>query len=250
VKQLILKQPIMKKFLFGMIALWLGTVVMAQKPVVKRAVKHYFALLGGPSFPVGEFAQNSLNTSNIMIADRGAGFAKAGVNVNFTYGYHISSPLGITASVFYNNHALNNAAMQRELERELDIPTGSMTDLKPDHWQWYGIAAGPMFFHQLSPNVTLNLRAMAGIANANSPKFAYQGVTLFKEDWSVAALFNGGMDFQFKAGNNLYVFTGADYLYMQPKFTVEAYILDQSFKETGKQKMAVINVHAGLGFGF
>ncbi|MGE5108895.1 MAG: hypothetical protein ACM3H8_15255 [Sphingobacteriales bacterium] len=240
----------MKKLLMSMIVLLISGTMMAQKVEVKKEARHFLALHGGVSIPLGDFGSTSLNPSSSLIADKGAGFAKTGFNINLTYGYKITDPIGITASAFYNNHKLDISAIQREMEKELDVPTGTLNSLKMDHFQWYGISAGPMFTQNISSAILFNLRVMGGVANVNSPKTEFENSLLIKEDWSAAPLFRGGVDFLFDVGGNLYIFTSADYLYMKPKFTMQATIENETFTETAKQNIAVVNLSGGLALRF
>lgn len=62
------------------------------------------------------------------------------------------------------------------------MPSGTLSTLKLDHWQWYGISAGPMFTQKIYKDVFFNLRAMGGLANVNTPKISLENTLLIKED--------------------------------------------------------------------
>lgn len=215
-----------------------------------KVTKSFLAFHAGPSFPVGDFGITKLSASNGVVADRDAGFAKTGYNLDLAYGYKVNGNFGFTASAFFNNNKLNNGAIQREMEKELDVATGELNGLKLDHWKWYGIAAGPMLSHNITPKVAVDLRVMGGVANANSPKIVFADWVTIKEDWSAAPLFLGALDLRFGLSNNMFIFTNVDYLYMKPEFKVETNIDGEIMTETFKQKMSVVNLTGGVGIRF
>lgn len=240
----------MKKLLLLLMAWLVSGALMAQKVEIKKEAKHVLALHGGPAVPLGNFGSTTLSPSGSLVANKDAGFATTGFNVALTWGYKITNPVGVTAALFYNNHGVKNSAIQKEMETQLDVPSGTLNGLKLDHWQWYGISAGPMYSEKLSNAVDVNIRVMGGLANVNSPRIKLDPILVIKEDWSVTPLFRGAVDFQFNLGGNLYLFTGADYLYMKPKFTLETTIENQTLSETAKQNMAVVNLTAGVAIKF
>ncbi len=95
----------------------------------------------GPSFPVGDFGITKLSASNDVVADRDAGFAKTGFTLNLNYGYNVNGNFGLTGAAFFNNNKLNNGAIQREIEKELDVASGELNGLILDHWNWYGYSS-------------------------------------------------------------------------------------------------------------
>jgi hypothetical protein len=240
----------MKKLLLLMMALLVSGVMMAQKAAVKKEARHFLALRGGPAIPVGEFGGSTIGQSNFIIADKGSGFAKTGFNIDVLYGYKIDNNFGITASLFYNNHGLKNKAIQSEMENYLDVPAGTLSNMSLDHWQWYGISAGPMLMQKLSETVSVNVNVMGGVAYVNSPRIKVVEQFEIAEDWSTAALIRGGANFQFRLNDRLHLMAGADYMYMQPKFSLSATVGNETISETGKQNMAVVNLTAGIAFKF
>ena len=242
----------MKKLLFLLIVLLVSGAIQAQGGKVKTDTRSFLAFHAGPSFPVGDFySTDIINHGDITLANREAGFAKVGVNANLTYSYKVLENLGLAASVFYNNNNLNQGA----IEREFGLTEAGLNVLEIDHWKWYGLTVGPMLMHNISPKMTVDLRVMGGIANANSPKIAIQGEEWAKEDWAVAPVFQGGLDLRFGFGNNMFIFTNVDYLYMKPKFNIESFDINDAGElvtvtEPIKQKMSVVNLTGGFGIRF
>lgn len=216
-----------------MIVLFISGAVTAQGNKQLGSTKSFLAFHAGPSFPVGDFSKTSLDNPQ-------AGFAKTGYNLNLTYGYQISREIGLAASVFYNNNKLDNGAI-----------VGEIGGVSLDHWQWYGITAGPMFTQKVGDNVDLGVRIMGGVANANSPKVVEEGngsAVLVKEDWSASGVFQTGLDLRFGLSRNVFIITNVEYLYMKPKF--DLVFPDGSPTERSEQKMSVLNLTAGIGIRF
>jgi hypothetical protein len=220
----------MKKFLLVIIALLVSGVLMAQGSKGKLTNKSFLVFHGGISITPGDFGSRDLNNDK-------AGLAMTGINLNLAYGYHFIRNLGVTATFFYNRHEFDNYAL-------LNAIPGVATD----HWQWYGIVAGPMLTHQILPKLTGNIRVMGGIANANTPKFTVNKELMIQEDWQAAPLFRSGLDLQYHTGGNVFLYGNADYMWMQPEFKViDSYGI---VTDRRHQTITVINLTAGVGFNF
>ncbi len=219
----------MKKLLLIFVALLVSGAMMAQGSKGKMTPKSFLAFHGGPSFTIGDF--NSTDENNEK-----AGFAKTGLNLNLNYGYLFNKNIGITAAGFYNRYNLDKGFLH-------DLPG---TDL--DHWQFYGLSVGPMFSHAINDKMAVDLRIMGGVANANTPRFTFDGELLIKEDWKMAFMFQGGLDLRINTGGNVFIFTNADYMGMQPEFKIE----DITGTEVDRrhQTISVINVTGGVGIKF
>ncbi|MBL7738821.1 MAG: outer membrane beta-barrel protein [Chitinophagaceae bacterium] len=232
----------MKKLLILVTALLVCGALQAQGSKEKMNAKSFLAFHAGPSVPVGDFHSNDFDNAD-------AGFAKAGYNLNLTYGYQFADNFGLMASVLYNNNKLDNATIREEMEAEFEGGPGSLNGLKLDHWKWYGITVGPALMYNFTPNVAADFRIMTGIVNANTPAITFQGEKLVTEDWSVTMPLQAGVDLRIGIGKNLFVFANVDYLYMKPKFTVDSDI-EELVSETIKQKISVVNLTGGLGIRF
>lgn len=222
----------MKKLLFLLTAALICTVVIAQgsKPeVIERKSMLVFHL--GPSFPVGDFVSHDMNLED-------PGFAKIGVQFGLNYAYQFYKNAGITAAIFYNRFNLDKSA--------IEVHNG--TGINADHWQFYGITAGPMLTFELTKKVLTDLRVMGGLCNINSPAITYENDLIVKGDWKWAPVFQGGLDLRFVLNNNVFLFTNADYQYKRPRFELTS--ADGSFVEPLKQHMANFNLTGGVGIKF
>ena len=223
----------MKKQFYAWLLIFLPLLVGAQENKETTSEKYqYLALHVGAGFPAGDFGSNNLDNEE-------AGFAKTGVNVGLQYGYKLGKNLGLGAGVFYN---FFNAA------KSVAIPdNGGTINVSLDHWQFYGLTVGPTVTIDLDDQVCLDLRAMAGIATANTPRIKYQGTALLKEDWSTTPVMQGGANIRVKMNDSrLFIFANMDFTYLYPDFTVTSY--DNSFTEKIKQRMSVLNLTGGVGF--
>lgn len=226
----------MKKLLFLFAALLLGGAAGAQGSVAKKEMRSLLTFHAGPSFPVGDFSSTNFDNEY-------AGFAKTGLTLNLNYTYQFQKTVGVTGAVFYNR---NNT--QKTIS--LAVEEGPDVTLHLDHWQFYGISAGPQLSFELAPKLFTDLRVMGGIANANSPEITYEGMVMAKEDWSVAPVLQGGLNLRYNTGERFFVYTGVDYLYLKPTFKyVYADIAEMPSQEI-EQKIAVLNITAGVGIRF
>ena len=246
------KMCVMKKLLVFTMALLVSGAVMAQgEEKVSIANKSFLAIHAGPSFPLDEFAAKTLPPDGFFGS---GGFAKTGYSLNIHYDYRFAQNFGMAASLFFNNHSINNAAFVKAINDQ--FPEAGepidVTGLKLNHWKWYGITAGPALLFDAGKNVVAGLRIMGGVATANSPKASYEGYEVFGEDWSYSGVFQGGVDMRIGLGSNLFFYANAEYTYLKPKFDKELTdpFTEEVFIETGKQQMSVVNLTAGIGFRF
>lgn len=211
--------------------LLISGVVMAQGSKGKMTNKSFLALHGGPSFTTGNFA--STNFDNTL-----SGFANTGFNINLNYGYHFSKIAGLTGSVFYSRYNLDKDAISH-------LASG----INADHWQFYGISAGPMLSHEFSGKVAGDFYLMGGVASANSPKITYENLLAISPDWRWAGMFQVGADLRFNIGGNVFIHTNGGYMYMQPEFKMTSSdgVLST---ERHHQTISVFNLTGGIGFTF
>ncbi len=229
----------MKKFLIMAIALLAGGALHAQKAGAQQTKKSFLAFHAGPTIPAGDFG--SKNTGN-----EDAGYAKTGFTINLNYGYQFEKNAGVTASAFYNNFNTHKFVMAFN-----DGSGPQNIELKMDHWQFYGLSAGPMLTFELGKNINTDVKVMGGVANANSPKITYNSIVMAEQDWGWAPVLQGGLNLRIGTGSNLFLFANADYLYMKPKFQYSyTNENDQWVTEDIKQKISAVNVTAGIGFKF
>lgn len=239
----------MKKLLMMVIVLLASGALLAQGSKVGGDSKFFLALHGGPSFPVGDFSKKD------MAANENSGYAKTGYTINLTGAYQVQKNFGFAADFFYNRYKANKVISTFDVIDEVVDGESGLTSIEVpltlNHWQHYGVAAGPMLTFNVVKNVDADVRIMGGVANANSPKIIYDNVVMAKEDWAIAPVFKSGIDLRIGTGGNLFVLLNADYLYLKPHFkytyTNEN---EQEVTEKVKQRMEAINVTAGIGYRF
>lgn len=122
------------------------------------------------------------------------------------------------------------------------------SDVEADHWQYYGITAGPMLTFELNKSVFTDLRLMGGMANVNSPRAEEDGEIVLDEEWAWAPVLQGGINLRIDAGKNFFVFTSLDYQYTKPKFEIEPIV--GVIEDRVHQKVSVLNASGGIGFKF
>jgi opacity protein-like surface antigen len=217
----------MKKILLILTAV--TAMYMTAIAQVRKANKEktgFLIFTAGPAFPVGDF--NSKNINNDQ-----AGFAKTGFTLDLQGGYMLVKNFGVAGSILYSRYTIDSKPLNG-------------TSASVDHWQYYGMVAGPMITQSLCSRTSVDFNIMSGIVSANSPKLTYAGEVLVSEDWAIAIPIRLSGDIRYHFGQNGYFFTGLNYLYMEPKFKFSA--LGES--NTARQKMSTMNLNAGIGFRF
>lgn len=211
----------MKKImLLGCLTVLTTISINAQDSNVVKKKNSYLAFSGGPSFPIGDFADKSISNDQ-------AGLAKTGFNLNLQYAYIPKSRLGIAANLIYSKYSIDASELGSEA--------------KADHWQYWGILAGPIFDLANNPKLRFDLRATFGYANVNFPVFSAGTISTNEvSGGAFASLFGGNLRYNLKG--NAFLFTNIDYTYMKPKVKYEG--MDIS------NKVEVINLIFGMGFRF
>jgi hypothetical protein len=221
----------MKKIYLLVAAVVLVTSAIAQQEVVSEK-KAFVSLSSGPAFPIGDFSSSDINNNY-------AGFAKGGFNIDFTGGYHLTKNFAFASSALFSYYMVD----EQSLKDQIGMPQG--TNLTVDHWQYYGLVAGPMAILNVSERVVSDVSVMAGIASANSPKFtgSNNGTRLeIAEDWATTVPVKINFGFRYSMANNLYLSAGANYIYMKPKFSVSGI--------PAEQKITAVTVTGGIGINF
>ena len=214
--------------------------LLAQEAKVTTAPKSFLAFNAGPSIPVGAFSSSSMDNMN-------AGFATTGYYLNLTYGRQFQQNTSLVISALYNWNSIKQGGVTFK-----DETSNQAITLNMDHWQFYGIAAGPMVSFNLGKKVYTDIKVMIGAVNANSPKMSYEGMNITKENWNMAAMYQGAVAVRVEAGKNIFLAAGADYLYLRPtfKYDFSDVIAEQIRSEKFQQKMSVVNITAGVGYRF
>ncbi len=243
----------MKKILIFTAALLVCGALYSQQEKPKPEPKQFLAFHAGPSVPVGDFGKATLTNSSGIFEDREAGFAQTGFTAGITYQYQLQKNFGLAATAFYNNNKLNSNRFVDEINKMLAETGLTISGIKLDHWQWYGITAGPVLNQAITEKLMADVTIMGGVANVNSPKATVEGVMLVDEDWSVAPVVGANGSLRLNVSSNMFVMLNASYQYMRPKFTMTynpELTSGVTTSENSQQKIEVLNVSAGIGFRF
>lgn len=245
----------MKKLLVIMAVLLISGTARAQEKEVKKEAANFLSIQGGISFPVDHFGRTGMtNPGHGLNINSESGFAKTGFRGAVDYSHFFTPRVGLGVSAFYNKHALDNKAYVNQLNQLLsgEEEVVDLTGLKLNHWQWYGITAGPAFQYAFpgAARIYAGAYVMGGVANVNSPRATYQDIMLADEDWVVAPVFMTGVNIRKMAGSMLFIEVGADYNYLKPEFNIRYNDGDLITEEKSSQRISVINVTAGIGVRF
>ena len=224
----------MKKIMLLFAGIMIGIIsAKAQESAIQPAKKFFVSVAGGPSFPVGTFESKNANVTN----NSTSGFAKTGFNINLHVGYQLHENFGIVSHLLFSQY-------------KLDVSKFTDVKVSTDHWKYYGIVAGPMVTLPTGQNARFDFKALAGVANVNSPGVTVDGSNYFKEQWSAAFAMQFGTDFRYNLTESLYLIANVDYTYMKPKFNVPAPGEGVTFTHNPRQEMEHINVTGGIGINF
>ena len=227
----------MKKQLFIITLLMLTSIFsFAQLTSKTKSDKKFvFALTGGPSVPVGKYGKKDINSEK-------AGFARFGYNLNLNFNYQADKNFGITSTIIYSRHKLNIDEVKKYY---------SEPNLSVDHYQYYGILAGPMATVSLSDKVMLDFKLMAGVAEANSPVFSLLNTQITNEKWNEAFTWQYGTALRYNINENTCLFTNIYYNHMKPSWNFGPFS-NGGTEEYVKveQNMSVLDLNLGLGINF
>lgn len=222
----------MKKMMFLMtLILLIGLSVTAQDKKTKPNNKFFISIAAGPAIPVSDFASKNFNNES-------AGLAKIGFTTNLQFGYQLHKYFGITSTILYSNY-------------KVDVTQFAQYGVEADHWQHYGIMAGPMFTWPINEKVRTDFKVLGGIINVNSPLVKFtDGPNLMNEEWANSFAMQLGADLRYNFTPNLYLVTNVDYNFMKPKFDGGIYVGDGTPTSAFEQKISAINASIGLGVKF
>ncbi len=122
--------------------------------------RHFAALGAGVSLPLGDFAKTDVKDST-------SGFAKTGVNIQFTYAYRITHNLGIQGQITYNSNKFDYSSYENGLAEQHPDYNNSVE--ANSNWSSGGILIGPYLRFPLGSQLSWDARALFGIYGAYSP---------------------------------------------------------------------------------
>ena len=235
----------MKKLLFTAIFLMvLQGIAFSQDTVAetkktKESSKFFLAFSAGPAIPVGAFASKNISSTS------DAGLANLGYNLNMHAGYQISENFGVAGGVYYSRFQLDQDA----ITRYLNSSGAGGINATADHWQYWGVIAGPMATLPVGNDVFFDFRAMGGYARANMPVIGFQlagypsSSNQSPEKWSDVFAWQFGTNMRYNFASNACLFANFDYNHMEPvwKFNLNG----EDIKV--EQKMGAIDFSVGVG---
>ncbi len=234
----------MKKQLFiTTLMLLMISATYSQSTSKMETKKFNIGLSTGFAFPVSFFKSTDYNHF------QDPGFAKTGFNINLEGSYHLTKSVGIASKVMFSNFGVDEGAAKRYLPI-------SVTPSSTDHWQYWGILAGPMGTIDLGDNFSMDIKGLVGFSRANAPvlKFSLEdisGINLATADkWSDAFAWQVGTDFRYRFANNFNVFTNIDYSYMKPRWNFDISTGGSKTSTIIHQRMSVVDVNLGVGVEF
>jgi hypothetical protein len=200
--------------------------VNAQDQVKAKQQQSFLAISGGPSMPVGVFGETSSDE---------AGMAKTGYNFNLHFNHLFNNFFGIATTGFYSQYAMDVSSLQNE-----QFPVSA------DHWQYYGLMAGPMFTFNDKGKMNFDFRLGLGAANVNFPVLKVANL-VSNEKWATAFAAQFATDFRYNFSNKAFFIANLDLTAMRPETTI-------TIHEGGSfeihQDIDVINFGIGIGFNF
>jgi hypothetical protein len=220
----------MKKLLLLLLSFLAGGVLTAQENGKPATTKSVLAFHIGLSNPLDDFRSKTFNNTE-------AGFANPGYTLNLSYSYLFEPNFGFGGELFYNKYKLDEGKI-KEVYSDADV----------DHWQFYGLTAGPVFSFDLSNGISTRLRVLGGAAYCNSPKAFDEGDLVLNEEWSWSTIVKGGLDFSFETGKQFCIILNADYLYTRPGFDITPIVGE--IADRTHQRISALNVTAGIGIRF
>jgi len=222
-----------KKMLVLFTAIAVSLTVNAQSTKIPVVRKFYASASAGPAIPVGVFAAKSLDESEE------AGLAKTGYQMNLQFGYQASNNFGIVLQALFGRHSVDNSMFQE-------------VNATIDHWQYYGILAGPTLTVKAGKQqkTEFDFKTLAGWARVNSPLVSQNGSTVVNEDWADALAIQAGVDIRYKLQGNFFLLGSINYNYIRPKFNLKTNLGEPISKDKVEQKMGIVNINAGIGIRF
>lgn len=234
----------MKKQLFiTTLMLMMMSATYSQSTSKMETKKFNIGLSTGLAIPVSFFKSRDYNHF------QDPGFAKTGFNINLQGSYHFTKSFGIATKALFSNFGVDEGAAKRYLPI-------SATPSSTDHWQYFGILAGPMGTIELADNFYMDVKGLVGYSRANAPvlKFSLEdvsGINLVTADkWSDAFAWQVGTDFRYRFANNFNVFTNIDYSYMKPRWSFDVTAGSSKTNTIIHQRMSVVDVNLGVGVEF
>jgi hypothetical protein len=203
--------------------------------------KGYVAITCGPSYPNGDFGDNSIDNEK-------SGLAKNGIQYSITeFGIKFVKNFGLVA-------AIKGAVLPFDVQKLADTyaeENGGQFVVKGTRWGYTFIAAGPMIVIP-SNRIELDFRLMTGIVMAASPQLniIWDGVEVASQESAVGGGFgfSFGTCLKFHLTERFSVLAGGDYFTAKPQF--ETTVQDANGVQTGtfEQSFTTLGLNFGLAY--
>lgn len=234
----------MKKIIFTTTVLLFVFSWSYSQDNLQKSRKFFAAVSGGIGIPVGLFGSKNVDPNSE------AGLAKPGYNINVHSGYQLQRDFGIASTIFFSEFNVDQSAIDK-------LTSGSSASVSADHWQYWGIAVGPMATFNLNSEFVLNIKTLIGYSRANMPQIMATtannivGATSTTPDkWTDAFTWQFGTDVRYRFGKNAFVFSNLDYNYMRPRWKYDVTLNGTNQSVDLKQNMGVIDLDLGVGLEF
>lgn len=215
-----MKQLFSVKLLILCLLLFSTLFVYAQKEKKSR-----ISLSIGAAIPLGDIAENQLDSSLLM-----NGFAKTGFHFNMAYTYNFANNFGITAAFFGNVNPVNMNKYRSEYQRVIKEGFPILEDVTFTHdndkgsWTTGGLLIGPNINFYLARHFYLEVRGLIGLGLGYSPEIhntmTYEDFSFSYEqqaDHTEAFAWNVGAGFNYRF-DKLFIRLNVDYLSSNLKF--------------------------------
>ena len=204
--------------------------------------KGYLAIMLGPSFPVGDYADDDLNNDQ-------AGLAKTGFSLFLLdFGYKFHRNIGIAASWFGGSNPVDAQVLADGLAYNI----GGAWTVESGAFSYGGLFVGPMFSIPLK-KVDLDLRVVGGFATGFFPEIKVRsntGVNFNQESANGSCFaYSIGAGTRVHFSKKLSFIARVDYIAMTPETEVTIdYVGGAEETFDVEQPMNTVNLNLGLAF--
>lgn len=138
-----------------------------------QSTNHPFmvSLTGGPSFPLGRFADKNSTEWNTTVTDK-TGFAQTGWSGSLQLGYQLNTHFGIALTAGMNQYKRDGDALKKHFDL-FSSYSGSTSVMDAKKWDVVKVLAGPTYTTAISKKLLFQSGISAGIGKTAIPGFNY-----------------------------------------------------------------------------
>lgn len=195
-------------------------------------------VLGGTSFPVGDFG-------NKYTTNPDAGLAKLGAFLALEYDYPLLKDIYLTGRVGGSIHGIDFA---------YSAPTGSSLNMTTTNWKNANLFAGFSYMPKITNKLNFIARAMGGYQYTSSPEVKINISGYFNGSSNQASVGSSsfgmllGLGFDYSVASDIGLRFIADYANANPKFKVSQTSGNVATTSPTAQKIELVNLGVGLSF--